>query len=761
MGPHSRGRLYRLTRAALTAPPPAAPRGAGPIVALVVAALSAAPMPAAAQTAGPPLVRAGRAEALRLDGVPDEPAWLGADSITDFRQREPGEGAPPTERTVVRILAGDEGLWVAFWCYDRTPERIVRAQLRRDADLDGDDWVGIVLDPHRDRRTGFAFQVNANGAMGDAEVLSFENTNGDWDGVWDARARIGGDGWTAEFFIPWQTLRYRRDGEGWGLNVGRFIRRNREEILWRGWRRSEGPYFLEEEGVLTGLGRLPARRLSEWRPYLAWSARDYQRDYAPDGSYELGGDREVTAKVGLDGKLAVAPTLTLDVTTNTDFAQVDVDQQMVNLSRFPLFFPEKRPFFLEASGNFSFGQSEQAMAFYSRRIGLGADRMPVTIDAGLRLSGRIGRERIGLLAVRTGGSEDAVDVVARVKHDILSRGYVGGILTGQGGPGVSGTRLTGGADYELPFIVGGQNLVFSGYAMGTRDGGGAPTRTAGRFFADYPNDWSDSYLGVAWVESGFDPALGFVQQDGVWRHTGSIEWNPRPRLPGVRQLSFTFIDWTVSHYVGGGLNFAEYEISPLGIEFESGDEFTIELSREIDVPEEPFDIWENGTRTVTVPAGRHAWNRAMVRLETSQGRPWGVELDASIGQFYTGTSTGIDVGVDLRLAPHVIAGWSTEAEWVRLPQGDFTAQEMQVRLDYAFTPRLGTMWWVQWDNESERMTLNARLHWIPKPGSDAYLVWDSGWPTGLDREGSLLRRIPWRRPSRGALVGKFVYYFRA
>jgi len=768
MGSDPRGGRRLLTRIAVPSSIRTLAAGVRCGVASIVLVAAVPPAPARAQTSAPLSVQAGRVTApLRLDGVPDEAAWFTADSITDFRQREPAEGGQPSQRTVVRLLAGEDGLWVAFWAYDTEPGRIIHAQLRRDADMDGDDWVGIVLDPQRDRRTGFAFQVNANGAMGDAEVMGGgeDDANGDWDGVWDARARIGREGWTAELFIPWQTLRYRRDGEGWGLNVARFIRRNREEVLWRAWLRNQGPYFLEEAGVLAGLGPLPARTLSEWRPYASASVRDYQRDYAPDGSYTVAEDRDVEGKVGLDGKLAVAPTLTLDLTANTDFAQVEADQQMVNLSRFPLFFPEKRPFFLEASGNFSFGQGEQAMAFYSRRVGLGGGRAPIPIEAGLRLSGRLGAERIGLLAVRTGGEEDAVDVVARLKHDVLSRGYVGGILTGQGGPGVRGTRLTAGADYELPFIVGGQNLVFAGYAMGTRDSGSAAWRSAGRFFVDYPNDWSDNFLGISWVQGGFDPALGFVRQDGVWRHTGRFSWSPRPSWPGVRKLEFNFLEWEVSNYIGGGLNYATYQMTPLQVEFDSGDEFGIEVSRELDVPQEAFDIWEKettaGTRRVTIPAGRYAWNRAAFRFESSFSRPVGLELGASFGQFYTGTGTAVEAGFDLRLAPHIITGWNTEVQWVRLPQGDFTARTMQFRFDYAFTPRLSTMLWAQWDNESDRMTVNARVHWIPKPGSDAYLVWDSSWPSGLDREGSRLRRIPWARPSRGALVGKLVYYFRA
>ena len=741
--------------------PAARPAGRMLAFATLLAVAVAAPAPLSAQASAPPSVRAGRAEAMRLDGVPDEAAWLTADSITAFTQRDPAEGQPSTERTVVRILAGPDGLWVAFWCFDRHPEGIVRAQLRRDADLDSDDHVSLFLDPERDRRSGYLFRVNANGAMYDGEFAGGHETNDDWNGVWDVRARVGADGWTAELFIPWQTLRYRRDGSAWGLNVGRYLRDENEETMWRGWRRQQGLLFTDEEGLLADLGALPARRLTEWRPHVLGTATDYDRDYSPDGTYTVSGARRQEVKAGLDGKLAVAPTLTLDLTANTDFAQVEVDRQVVNLTRFPLFFPEKRPFFLEASGTFAFGQEERTLAFYSRRVGLGADRAPVPIDAGVRLTGRVGSERIGLLAVRTGGSDDAFDVAARLKHDVLSRGYVGGIVTARSGPGVRGTRLTAGADFELPFVVGGQNLVLAGFGAATRDSAGVPSASAWRLFLDYPNDWADCFFALNRVEAGFDPALGFVRQTGVWRHTGQVEVSPRPHALGIRRLTFKAIEWDVSLNTGGGLNNASYEVVPFGAEFESGDEVELSVRRNLDVPLEAFDIWDvpaagGGRTVVTVPAGRYAWNRAELQFQSSSGRPVGVAVGVATGQFYTGTATAVEGGVDVRLAPHVIAGWRGSSEWVRLPQGRFTARTIDARLDYAASPRLGGTLWVQWDNESDRLTVNARLHWIPKPGSDAYLVWNSAWPTGLEHGG-----IPWRRPLRGALVGKFVYYFRA
>lgn len=740
------------------------PRCAGLAAAFAALLASLAPRSAHAQSADAPRtsVRAGRTTVpVRLDGVPDEPVWLTADSVTEFTQRDPEEGAPATERTVVRFLAAERGLYVAFWCYDRTPQRIRRAQLRRDADMDSDDRVAVVLDPQRDRRSGYVFLVNPNGAMMDAEVRGAEDANEDWNGVWDARARVGVGGWTAELYIPWQTLRYRPNEATWGMNVGRVLRHRNEEVLWHAWRRQQGILYLEDEGHLTGLGVLPRRGLAEARPYAVVTGERRARVFhtgeldnvtglvLPQHDHIVGPSR-TDAEVGLDAKLAVAPTVTLDLTANTDFAQVEADRQVVNLTRFPLFFPEKRPFFLEAGGTFDFGQQERLMLFHSRRIGLAPDGTPIPIAAGARLTGRSGRERIGLLAVRTGGGEDVVDAVARVKHDVFSRGYVGGMLTSRSGPGIRGTRLGGGADFEFPLLWHGQNVIPAAFVAWSRDGAGAPTASAWRVLLDYPNDWADNFLSVSRVENGFDPALGFVRQAGVWRYTAALRFFPRPHRLGIRRLSLMPIRVDVGTDLDGRLNNASYEVRPLGATFESGDGFELNLQRFEDVPAGDFEIFP-GTM---VAAGRYAWNRAEVGFESSPARPLGFEAGLSVGDYYTGTGTAAQLEVTVRAAPHVIANVEVGEERVRLATGRFTARTARVRLDVAATPTLAATLFFQWENESERLTVNARLHWIPSPGSDTYLVWNSAWPTGLDRG------IPWTRPLRGVLVGKLVYYFR-
>jgi hypothetical protein len=532
--------------------------------------------------------------------------------------------------------------------------------------------------------------------------------------------------------------------------VGRYIRRTNEEALWRAWRRQQGFLFQAEEGALLVPPDLPPRRRFEGRPYLAGSVEGDARAFDGAGADSVIAPATADMRIGFDGKLAVAPTLNLDVTANTDFAQVEVDNQVVNLSRFPVFFPEKRDFFLEAAGTFALGAAARTQLFNSRRIGLAEDGSPVPIVAGLRLSGRVGPDRIGLMAARTGGVEDAFDVVARVKHDVLARGYVGAMATGQAGPGITGTRLGGGLDFNLPLVVGGQNLIPLGWVAVSDRGDSTRAASAWALTLDYPNDNADHVVNLTRIERGYDPALGFVRQDGIWRSFVGLRFFPRPHRWGIRRLRLTLLEADVTWSLEGRLDNAEVEVQPLGIEFESGDEFSLQYERGEDRPREPFEMVPG----VDVPAGSYGWNRAEVRFESSAGRPVQVESGFSVGQFYDGSGEAYELAVAAAWAPHVIAAVEGEVQRVRLPGGNFTTRLFRLRFDYASSPRLNTTLFLQWNNESERLAVNARLHWIPRPGMDAYVVWNATWPTWLDGG------VPWRRPLRSAAIGKFVYYFR-
>ena len=385
-------------------------------------------------------------------------------------------------------------------------------------------------------------------------------------------------------------------------------------MLWRSWLRQQGLLFQETEGVLLLPGSLPRRPVLEGRPYVAGSVESRSRDLDSAGAYVVTAPGGASAKIGFDGKLAVAPTLTLDVTANTDFAQVEADRQVVNVSRFPVFFPEQRQFFLEAASLFDLGQTGRTQLFHSRRIGLDRGGGVIPIVAGARLTGRLGHERLGLLAVRTGASdavaEDALDLVGRVQHDVFSRGYVGAMGTWQGGPGPSGDRVAGGLDFAIPLLLHGQNLVPQGFVAVTRNAAGQPLASAWRLFLDYPNDWADDFLAISRIEAGFDPALGFVRQSGVQRATGAVSFRPRPHRWGVRRLEFKPLEFDVNWNLDGSLNNANYEVRPLGADFVNGAAFEFNLQHHDDVPSDSFEIFTG----VEVPAGRYGWNRAELQF---------------------------------------------------------------------------------------------------------------------------------------------------
>jgi len=697
-----------------------------------------------------PRVRTVR-ENVRLDGKLDEPDWALADSIWDFHTKEPTEGGVPSERTVVRLLATPSGLVIGWWNYDRDVANRRRSQLRRDAELRSDDYVSLMIDGLSDQRSAFYFRTNSNGSLWDGEHINFESGNEEWDGVWDARTDVFEGGWTAEMLVPWATLRYPRDVSSMGMNFRRFLPRTNEEVLWRAWKRGQGYRFLEEEGTVEGFPALPPRARAELRPFVLGEGRLRERSFDANGVETLGAPAAQDFAAGLDVKVPVTNTLTADLTVLPDFAQAEVDRQVVNLTRFPLFFPEQRPFFTEGAGIFAFGRAQQSQMFYSRRVGLGAGGTPVEIPFGARMQGRVGSNQLGLLAVRTGDDEQATDLVARVRHDVLGRGYVGAMATMSDREARPGA-LAGGVDFEFPFILRDrENLVFSGNAAWSRDSTGAPGGAHYRFVADYPNDKADIVFRYDRIEDGYSPALGFVPQRGIDRFAGQFSLSPRPRNATIiRRFEFNLLSYDIVQRIGGALDNASFTVRPLGIQFQSGDQVNFTLQRRFDGPTEDFEIVP-GT---TVTAGNYWWNQVGFQYSGSNVRTWGVSAAVVTGQFYDGDRTDLSLSGKLRLQPHVELSLDLSRNDVSLPAGEFVATTMRFRGDYAFSPRLTATAFVQYDDQSDRAAVNARVRWTTSPGSDLYVVWNNTWPTGLERG------IPWDRPLRGALVAKYVRFFR-
>lgn len=726
------------------------------IVAMVLLAGFGLPPSALAQRA---VVRTGERvptvrrteQEINLDGRLDEADWALADSIWEFRQKEPVENGEPTERTVVRLLATPAGLAVGWWNYDHAPTQLVRTQLRRDAELRSDDYVSLMVDGLSDKRSAFYFRANANGALWDGEHVTHEGGNEEWDGIWDARAQVTAKGWTAEMLIPWSTLRYRGDATTMGMNFRRFLPRTNEEVLWRGWRRTEGIRFLEREGTIAGFSDLPPRAHAELRPYVLGQLSPAERLFATDGSSTVVTPARRTGDAGLDMKIPVTNTLTADLTVRPDFAQAEVDRQVVNLSRFPLFFPERRPFFTEGAGVFAFGREQQTQLFYSRRIGLGANGEPVTIPFGARMQGRTGAYQLGLLAAATGDGEDARNAVARVRRDVLGRGYFGAMGTVSDRPDRPGS-LAGGLDVNLPWTVGsGSNLVLLANAAWSRDSVGGATGAHYRFVLDYPNDHADLVVRYDRVDADFDPALGFVIQNGIHRLGGSTGITPRPRNSNlIRRWEFNLLSydvvWTLDHV----LDHAQFMVRPLGAQFQSGDRIEFNAYRLFDAPTSPFTLVP-GT---TVAVGEYWWDRVEVKFTGSNVRAWAFNTEISAGTYYTGRRLDAEAGILARLQPHAELKLEFERNDVDLPEGAFVVNTVRFRGDYAVNPRLTATAFLQYDDQSDRAALNARLRWTRRPGSDLFIVWNSVWPVGIERA------FAFNRPQRGALVVKYTQYFR-
>jgi hypothetical protein len=455
--------------------------------------------------------------------------------------------------------------------------------------------------------------------------------------------------------------------------------------------------------------------------------------------------------VGLDIKIPVTSTLTADLTVNPDFAQAEVDRQIVNLTRFPLFFPEQRPFFTEGAGVFDFGRIRQTQMFYSRRIGLGGNGLPVRIPVGLRMQGRSGRNQIGVLAMATGDAEDARNLVGRVKRDVLGRGFVGAMATLSDRDARPGS-VSAGLDFNLPYIVqGGQNLVLLGNAAWSRDSIGAPVGGHYRFIADYPNDNADIVVRFDRVEAGYNPALGFVQQRGIHRLGGGTSITPRPKgRSRIRRYEFDLLSYDVVWAIGGALNNASFEVKPFGLQLQNGDRISIAAQRAMDAPDASFELVDGAT----VAPGEYWWTRGEVEYLGNEAQAVRWTATASTGTFYDGRSTEVAASIRLRKTPHVLATLEVSRADISLRGSTFAANTVRARADYAFSPRLNSTVFAQWDNQSDRASVNARVRWTVKPGSDLYVVWNSNWPTGLDGG------VPWRRPQRAGLVAKFVYFFR-
>ena len=664
-------------------------------------------------------------ESIHLDGRLDEPAWKSAIPIGDLVQVVPREGEAPRERTEVRVLVDSNALYFGITCFDGDPSSIIATQLTRDADLEVDDSITIVLDPFLDYRNGFFFTINPAGARADGQISnSVEFTNLDWDGIWNASARITNEGWTAEIVIPFKTLRFRPDLSVWGLNVERVHKRYNEKSRWSGARRDIWISNLAEAGQLEGLPKIRQGMGLDIRPYGLLTRKE-GNEWKVDG--------------GLDVSKNLAPNLNASLTINTDFAETEVDTRQVNLTRFPLFYPEKRSFFLEGAGVFetatNAGPFPELIPFFSRRIGLLEDgNTEVPILVGGKITGRQSGYNIGIMNVLT----DSIDEIglerqnlfaARVSRDFWKQSYVGGIFTSGNPSGNGGNTLVGAdARFATSTFQGNKNLNLSLFMMRTDDEQSDSSDFAAGFNLEYPNDlW---FLGLGWKQIGedFRPALGFVPRTGIRKTGGSFMFRPRPEKGGFRQITFHAFPEIITN-LDNRVESWFVAISPFEVELDSGDMFEIGVMPQFERLTYEFPI----SRDVTIPMGEYRFTRYGASIATATKRRWVINFEAEFGNFYSGTRRDLNIELLLKPSSHLLLGLKAERADIDLEEGKFFTQLFSARADINFSPNATWANIVQYDNESRMLGFQTRFRWIIQPGNDLFLILNRGWEKDLDR----------------------------
>ena len=644
-----------------------------------------------------------------LDGALDDAVWQEAIPFGGFFQQERHEGEPATERTEVRILYDADNMYFGIRAYDSEPDRIVAKNMLREGQLLSDDGISILLDPLHDHRTAYIFGTNPNGMRVDSYLLgnSRSDINRDWDGVWDAAARRDAEGWTAEVEIPFTTLRFHPgEVQTWGLALRRNIARRNEPSYWPFIPNDSPFYRASQAGHLDGLRGVTPGASLRLKPYVAaGTSADFTR-----------GARERVRDTGLDVRYWPTPTLTTEFTVNTDFAQTEVDDVQINLTRFPLYYPEKRQFFLEGGRIFEFGTPREAEIFFSRRIGLSADRRPIRVVAGARLNGKSGPYYVGALAIRTAAdaSTPVTDsFVARAARDVFSRSRIGGILTEQRRPGGDYNRVVG-ADAAF---YRGDALSVTGFAAKLFDPDLSEGTWAGRGAVGWNTDRWGVNLSSLTLGDNFRPDLGFVARPGMICHIGNFRFSPRPKAAWIRRLYFESdmaymttqqsVLWTRRR--GGSFR----------LEFESGDNVAVSHGDNYERLFTPFAIRPDQP----IPPGGYSFGGHAIDIATFNGRDVQGAFSWGSQSFYDGRRTDLAARAVLRFNKHLSLAPGLTRSTIDLPRGAFTTTIVSTSVTYSFTPDLSVNTLVQWDSDSGTALANVRLNYIPKPGADFYLVY--------------------------------------
>jgi uncharacterized protein DUF5916/cellulose/xylan binding protein with CBM9 domain len=664
-------------------------------------------------------------ESITLDGQFDEPAWSLAVPGSDFYQRLPRTGAPATDRTEVRVLYDDDTLYVGITCFDPEPERIVIKELKEDFDINGTDMVQLIIDSLHDRRSAFALSVNAAGARRDTQVSETGASNNDWDGVWDVKTGRTPEGWTLEYAVPFKTLRFSSaEVQEWGLQVARRVPRRNEETEWAPVPFRYTSLRTQYAGTLRGLENISPGRNLKVKPYVLGQTTESLAGGSLQSIRSLARFKDYNG--GFDLKYSLTRSMTLDTTYRTDFAQVEVDQQQTNLTRFNVFFPEKRDFFLENSGIFNFGPGGNLVPFFSRRIGLSPAGAVVPIIGGGRVSGQLRDYNVGFLAMKT---EDAGlttpsnnYVVGRVRRNLLRNSWIGALGTHRDSTFDGDFNRVYGADAHFQFW---DRLEFDSYLLRSDTPGRPDNNLARRFQTGWRDDELTASVEYNEVQPNFNPQVGFVRRGEMSQYNGEFGWAPRIDHPTIQNLNF---GTTVDYYKSEITNNIETRVqeATTGLRLQNNGSANFLVTRTFERLVEPFDIHPD----VTIPVGDYDYLNYTGNFNAGSNRRTTGSGSITWGEFWDGRSTSFTGTLGLRPNYH----WSLDLNYTRnnvsLVEGAFTTNLIGARFLFAFTPRVIFNAFLQYNTDTRQVSSNIRFNWTHHPLSDIYLVYNHTQDTG-------------------------------
>jgi len=650
-----------------------------------------------------------------FDGIPREMAWAGADSIPNLIMIEPKENQPPTFRTTVKVTTTENAIIIGVICYDSEPGAITAISKARDSRLGGEDYIKIVLDTFLDGRSGYIFGVNPFGARYDALVSNFgESENPNWDGIWDAKTSVTSEGWSAEIVIPVRSLSFAKNGREWGFNIERRVQRLLEVSRWQATKRDYKLGQVLHAGRITDLPNFDlGLGLTTKISSIAGTQKSFNQSTHVDWDNSLDLIEKVT------------PDVAVQITVNTDFAETEVDTRRTNLARFPLFFPEKRTFFLEGSDiyDFGLGLGTDVVPFFSRRIGLYRGR-EVPILFGTKIHGRVGNTNFGLLASRTESVPDLVPYTTlgalRLKQNIFEESSVGLILT-RGDPAGTSNAWLAGVDltYQTSRLFGDKNFLVGIWGLLNQHEKLPGDRSAVGIKIDYPNDLWDIAFVYKRIGDAHSPKLGFVPRPGINSYRVKAEYMPRPGHASIRQL---FFEGAVGVITDLTHRWASYSlpVTPVKVLLESGDVIEFALMPQGERLDEDFEIDEN----VILKPKKYHWRQYEIDLETSSKRVLYGQAAWVFGGFYSGTLNKIVLDFNWRATKNIVCSFNFERNAVRLPEGTFSQDLFGGRIQFNISSNLHISSFVQYDNTSHSVGTNTRLRWSFDILGDIFVVYN-------------------------------------